>query len=289
MRNLIASGVLSWFLTGVWISLMQALRLGKKIRADGPQSHLSKQGTPSMGGVAFLSAAAAIYFLVGGDQHSGLWLLVLGCGLLGLADDLAGSMQRPLKAREKLAVQILMSLVFAVWASGQIKYTPYPILDIALFTFLIISGCNAFNFTDGVDGLLGTLTLVMLLPFMGLVMAQAMVGALLGFLWHNSYKASVIMGDAGSMGIGALVTGLMILEGKMWYLPLVAIIPVIEVLSVMIQVTYFRRTGKRIFKMSPIHHHFELSGWSESKVVFRFAVITALCTALAVSLWGGVQ
>ncbi len=289
MRNLIAAALLSWFLSGVWISLMQALKLGKKIRADGPQSHLVKQGVPSMGGVAFLIAAAAVYFLVGGDSHVGLWLLVLGCGLLGVADDLAGSMQRPLKAREKLAVQTLMSLVFAVWASSQIQYTPYPVLDTALFTFLIIAGCNAFNLTDGVDGLLATLTLIMLLPFFGLTLAQATVGSLLGFLWHNSYKASVIMGDAGSMALGALVAGLFILEGKMWYLPFVALIPVLNVLAVTIQVTYFRRTGKRFFKMSPLHHHFELSGWSESKIVFRFAVITALCTALAVSLWGGAQ
>lgn len=289
MRVLVATTLLSWFFSGLWIGLMKSLKLGKKVRADGPQTHLVKQGIPSMGGVAFLLAAAIIYFLVGGDQHAGLWLLVLGCGLLGLADDLAGTLQRPLKAREKLAVQTLMSLVFAVWASRQVSYTPYPLLDIALFAFLIIAGCNAFNFTDGVDGLLSTLSTIMLLPFLGLPIAQASIGALLGFLWHNSYKASVIMGDAGSMGLGALITGLMILEGKMWYWPLVAIIPVLEVLSVIIQVTYFRRTGKRIFKMSPIHHHFELSGWSETKVVFRFAVVTALCTALAVSLWGGAQ
>lgn len=287
MNTLVAAALLSWFLVGLWITLMQSLRLGKQVRAEGPQSHLSKSGTPSMGGAAFLLAAAAIYGLVGGDRWAGLWLLVLGSGLLGLADDLAGSMKRPLKAREKLVVQALMGLVFAVWASGKVSYLPNPLLDILLFSLVVVFATNAFNFTDGVDGLLASVSAVLLLPFVGLPMAQAMVGALLGFLWHNAPKASVFMGDTGSMALGALVAGLFILEGKLWYLPLAALIPLLEVLSVIIQVSYFRRTGRRIFKMSPIHHHFELSGWPESKVVFRFTVFTALCTALAVGLWGG--
>jgi phospho-N-acetylmuramoyl-pentapeptide-transferase len=286
MRNLVASGLLSWFLVGLWITLMQALRIGKQVRSDGPQSHLAKSGTPSMGGVAFLLGAALIYALVGGDKHAGLWLLTLGFALLGLADDLAGSLRRPLKAREKLAVQVLMSLVFAVWASRQVHYTPYAALDIAIFTLVLIAATNAFNFTDGVDGLLASVSAVILLPFVGLPIVQSMIGALLGFLWHNAPKATVFMGDTGSMALGALVSGLFILEGKLWYLPLAALIPVLEVLSVFIQVSYFRRTGRRFFRMSPLHHHFELSGWTEAKVVFRFTVVTALCTALAVGLWG---
>jgi len=111
----------------------------------------------------------------------------------------------------------------------------------------------------------------------------------LGFLWHNSPKAKVFMGDTGSQALGVLVAGLFILQGKLWFLPLAAIVPVLEMLSVVIQVAYFRRTGRRIFRMSPLHHHFELSGWEESKVVFRFTVITALCTALSVGLWGGLR
>ncbi|WP_027893464.1 phospho-N-acetylmuramoyl-pentapeptide-transferase [Calidithermus chliarophilus] len=285
--TLVAAAVLSWFLGGLWIALMRSLRLGKQVRAEGPQSHLAKTGTPSMGGVSFLLAAAVVYGLQGGDEYAGLWLLGLGYALLGLADDLAGMMRRPLKAREKLAVQVVMGLVFAVWASGQVSYTPYPVLDVALFVLVMIGASNAFNFTDGVDGLLAGVTAVLLLPFQGLVLAQSLLGALLGFLWHNAPKARLFMGDTGSMGLGALVAGLFILEGKLWWLPLAALIPVLEVLSVMIQVTYFRRTGRRIFKMSPLHHHFELSGWEESKVVFRFVVVTAITTALAHALWGG--
>lgn len=287
MNTLAAALLLSWFLVGVWITLMQSLGLGKQVRADGPQSHLSKMGTPSMGGVAFLLAALVAYGLSGGDRWGGLWLLVLGMALLGLADDLAGSLRRPLRAREKLAVQVLMGLIFALWAARQVQYTPYPLLDVLLFTLVVIAACNAFNFTDGVDGLLASVATVILLPFLGLPTAQAVVGALLGFLWHNAPKATVFMGDTGSMALGALAAGLFILEGRLWWLPLVALIPVLEVLSVVIQVSYFRRTGKRFFRMSPLHHHFELLGWPESKVVFRFVVVTALCTALAVHLWGG--
>lgn len=284
--TLVAAVVLSWFLGGLWIALMRSLRLGKQVRAEGPQSHLSKSGTPSMGGVSFLLAAAVVYGLQGGDQYAGLWLLGLGYALLGLTDDLAGMMRRPLKAREKLAVQVVMGLVFAIWASRQVSYTPYPLLDIVLFVLVMIAAANAFNFTDGVDGLLTSVTAVLLLPFQGLVLAQSLLGALLGFLWHNAPKARLFMGDTGSMALGALVAGVFILEGKLWWLPLAALIPVLEVLSVMVQVTYFRRTGRRIFKMSPLHHHFELSGWEESKVVFRFVVLTAITTALSYALWG---
>ncbi|RDI96543.1 phospho-N-acetylmuramoyl-pentapeptide-transferase [Meiothermus sp. QL-1] len=285
--NVLAAALLSWFLTGIWITLMQALGLGKRVRAEGPQSHQSKAGTPSMGGVAFLLAAAVVYALAGGDRWAGLWLLVLGMALLGLADDLAGSLRRPLRAREKLAVQALMSLVFALWAVRQVQYTPYPLLDVLLFTLVVIAACNAFNFTDGVDGLLASITAVILLPFLGLPLAQTNLGALLGFLWYNAPRATVFMGDTGSMALGALVAGLFILEGRLFWLPLVALVPVLEVLSVVVQVAYFRRTGRRLLKMSPLHHHFELSGWSEAKVVFRFTGLTALCTALAAHLWGG--
>jgi len=288
--SIAAALVLSWFLVGLWMGLMRALKLGKKVREDGPQTHLSKSGTPSLGGVAFLLAAALVYFLVGADRYAGLWLLGLGFAVLGLADDLAGMLRRPLKAREKLVLQFLMALVFALWAERQLA-TPYlgQALDVVIITLAIVAAANAFNFTDGVDGLLSSVTVVLLLPFAGLTLAQTLIGALLGFLWHNSPKAKVFMGDTGSQALGVLVAGLFILQGKMWFLPLAALIPVLEMLSVVLQVAYFRRTGRRIFKMSPLHHHFELAGWEESKVVFRFTVITALCTAISVGLWGGLR
>ncbi|GAB5601850.1 phospho-N-acetylmuramoyl-pentapeptide-transferase [Thermus sp. FJN-A] len=277
--------LLSWLLTAVWIGLMKGLGLGKRVRQDGPKSHLAKEGTPSMGGVAFLSAAFLAYLLLGRDAFWSLWLLGLGFALLGLLDDLGGSRERPMRAREKLFYQGLMALVFALFAVRQVAYTPWPILDVLLVALAVVGAANAFNFTDGLDGLLASVTAILLLPFYPYPFAQTLLGGVLGFLWHNAPKAKVFMGDTGSQALGAMVAGLFVLTGKLWLLPLAAIVPVMEVLSVVAQVLYFRRTGRRLFRMSPLHHHFELSGWGEAKIVFRFALLTALATALAFGGW----
>ncbi len=286
--SIAAALVLSWFLVGMQVSLMRRLRWGKAVRAEGPKAHLAKAGTPSMGGVAFTLAASLGYLLTPDDGLRPVWLLAVGYGLLGLADDLGGLWGRPLKAREKLPLQFMMAAVFAVYALREVAYTPYPALDFALIALAVVGAANALNFTDGLDGLAATVSIVLLLPFSHTALAQSFTGALLGFLWHNAPKAKIFMGDAGSQLLGALIAGVFILEGKLWYLPLAAIVPVLEVLSVVVQVVYFRRTGRRLLKMSPLHHHFELSGWEEPKIVFRFAVLTALATALAAGLWGGV-
>ena len=273
--------LLAWVLTAFWIALAPGLGLGKRVRAEGPEAHLAKAGTPSMGGVAFLLAAALAYGLHGGDAFRGLWLLGLGFALLGAVDDLAGSRLRPLRAREKLLAQGVMGLVFALWASRLVDYTPWPWLDVLLILLAVVGAANAFNFTDGLAGLLASVTAVILLPFYPYPLAQALLGGVLGFLWHNAPRAKVFMGDTGSQALGAMVAGLFVLTGKLWLLPLAAIVPVVEVLSVVAQVAYFRRTGRRLLRMSPLHHHFELLGWDEAKIVFRFAVVTALAVALA--------
>ena len=273
--------LLAWVLTAFWIALAPGLGLGKRVRAEGPEAHLAKAGTPSMGGVAFLLAAALAYGLHGGAAFRGLWLLGLGFALLGAVDDLAGSRLRPLRAREKLLAQGVMGLVFALWASRLVDYTPWPWLDVLLILLAVVGAANAFNFTDGLDGLLASVTAVILLPFYPYPLAQALLGGVLGFLWHNAPRAKVFMGDTGSQALGAMVAGLFVLTGKLWLLPLAAIVPVVEVLSVVAQVAYFRRTGRRLLRMSPLHHHFELLGWDEAKIVFRFAVVTALAVALA--------
>lgn len=273
--------LLAWVLTAFWIALAPGLGLGKRVRAEGPEAHLAKAGTPSMGGVAFLLAAALAYGLHGGDAFRGLWLLGLGFALLGAVDDLAGSRLRPLRAREKLLAQGVMGLVFALWARRLVNYTPWPWLDVLLILLAVVGAANAFNFTDGLDGLLASVTAVILLPFYPYPLAQALLGGVLGFLWHNAPRAKVFMGDTGSQALGAMVAGLFVLTGKLWLLPLAAIVPVVEVLSVVAQVAYFRRTGRRLLRMSPLHHHFELLGWDEAKIVFRFAVVTALAVALA--------
>jgi len=282
-----AAALLGWFLVGLQVALMRSLGLGKSVRSDGPASHLAKAGTPSMGGVAFTLAAALVYLLAGSGPLAPVFLLAAGFGLLGLADDLGGLYGRPLKAREKLALQLLMALVFAGFALRSVSYTPWAALDFVLIVVAVVGAANAFNFTDGLDGLAAGVTAVILLPFLQLPLAQVFVGALLGFLWHNAPKARIFMGDAGSQLLGALVAGIFVLEGKAWYLPLAAIVPVLEVLSVVVQVVWFRRTGRRVLRMAPLHHHFELAGWGEAKVVVRFVVVTAVATALAVQLWGG--
>lgn len=157
--------LLAWVLTAFWIALAPGLGLGKRVRAEGPEAHLAKAGTPSMGGVAFLLAAALAYGLHGGDAFRGLWLLGLGFALLGAVDDLAGSRLRPLRAREKLLAQGVMGLVFALWALGLVNYTPWPWLDVLLILLAVVGAANAFNFTDGLDGLLASVTAVILLPF----------------------------------------------------------------------------------------------------------------------------
>lgn len=271
---------LSWLFVGVWAGLMKGLGLGKKVRKEGPQSHLAKEGTPSMGGAAFLLAGGLAY-LTAKDGLAPLWLLGLGFGLLGLLDDLGGLRGRPLLAREKIALQSLMALVFALYAVQHVAYTPYPILDLLLIALAVVGAANAFNLTDGVDGLLASVSALILLPFYPLPLVQALMGSVLGFLWHNAPRARVFMGDVGSQALGAMVAGLYAMEKALWLLPVVAIIPVLETLSVILQVVYFQRTGRRLFRMTPLHHHFELLGWEEGKVVLRFAVITALAAALA--------
>jgi len=158
-------------------------------------------------------------------------------------------------------------------------------LDVMAFAVVIVCAINAFNCTDGLDGVAAGVTAIVLLCFIGSPRAAALLGALLGFLWYNGHPARTIMGGVGAEALGAAVAGLAILQGTVWYLPLVAAIPVLEVLSVIAQVSYFRRTGgKRLLRMSPLHHHFELSGWSETRVVTRFYLVTAFCVALALAI-----
>jgi phospho-N-acetylmuramoyl-pentapeptide-transferase len=198
-------------------------------------------------------------------------------------------------ARYRLLIQSAAGLVFALYAvrSGQ-ELFGVPALDLLGFAFIVVGSINAFNFTDGLDGLAAGVTALVLLPFVGAPFVGALLGALLGFLWFNARPARVFMGGVGSEALGAAVAGTAILAGWAWWLPLLALVPVLEVLSVIAQVTFFRLTkarhgeGKRLFKMSPLHHHFELSGWSEGQIVVRMWLVTAVCVALAWSLRGGV-
>jgi phospho-N-acetylmuramoyl-pentapeptide-transferase len=298
----LAAALASLLLTGAFVQLARRYGWGKSVRRDGPQSHLAKEGTPTMGGAAFLAAALLVWLALGAKSAESwaLVLLTLGAALLGLYDDLLSLRRKRrraagegattgLLARYRLLGQGLIALAFSIYAVrlGHALFG-VPWLDALGYTLVIMGAINALNFTDGLDGLAAGVSAIILLPFLGAPLAAPLVGALLGFLWYNGKHARVFMGGVGSEGLGAAIAGAAILGGWVWYLPLLALVPVLEVLSVIIQVAYFRATkGKRFFKMSPLHHHFELSGWSETQVVTRFWLVTAACVALAWALRGG--
>ncbi|HEX7003242.1 MAG TPA: hypothetical protein VF168_03550 [Trueperaceae bacterium] len=296
-----SAAALSLLFTGIYVQLAKRFGWGKSVRRDGPSGHLTKEGTPTMGGLAFLLAAALIS-LTGarGSDWEALSLLVLGSATLGFWDDVSALARKRRRAqgedaatgalaRWRIMLQSALALGFALYAvdSGRTLFGS-PWLDVLAFAFVVVGSINAFNFSDGLDGLAAGVTGIILLLFLTNPLALALLGALLGFLWYNAKPARVFMGGVGSEALGAAVAGLAITSEVTWYLPLVALVPVLEVVSVIVQVSYFRLTGgKRLLRMSPLHHHFELSGWSEVQVVTRFWLATAVCVALAFFLLGG--
>ena len=321
---ILVSAFLSLIFVGTFIQLAPRYGLGKDIRPDGPETHLTKAGTPTMGGAAFLLAALLTWLFFGspGVDSLAVALLTLAVAGLGLLDDLTALRKRRrvvviaasdpetgepepegetkakqptldlttgVLARYRLLVQAVAALPFAIYAvrNGQDLLGP-GFIDTLGFVFIIVGTINALNFSDGLDGLAGGMAAIILLPFIGVSFVGSLVGSLLGFLWFNIYPARVFMGGVGSEALGAAVAGTAILAGWGWWLPLIAFVPMLEVISVMIQVPYFRFTGgKQFFKMAPLHHHFEKVGWPETLVTLRFWLVTAVCVGLAWGLKGG--
>jgi len=297
----VAAALGSLLLTGILIQVARRRGWGKAVREDGPHSHQGKRGTPTMGGLAILAAALLAWLLLSPHPRPELpiVLLTVGAGAVGLYDDVLALQRKRaaargaeattgLLARYRLLLQTLVAAGFALHAvrAGAHMFA-VPWLDVAAFTFVVVGSINALNFSDGLDGLAAGMVSIMLLLFAGSPLAAALLGALLGFLWYNGHPARVFMGGVGSEALGAAVAGLAILSGWVWYLPLIALVPVLELLSVVVQVTYFRASGgRRLLRMSPLHHHFELSGWPETRVVTRFWLVTALCTAVTALLQG---
>ena len=254
-----------------------------------------------MGGVAFLIAGVLVWRLTSQPSSDELALvgLIVLASILGWYDDIISLRRKRagqkdastgLLARYRLLLQGLFALLFALYvvSTGR-SLMGVAWLDVLAYTFVIVGSINAINFSDGLDGLAAGMSAIMFLLFMHVPIVVCLVGALCGFLWYNAKPARVFMGGVGSEGLGAALAGTAILANATWWLPLIALVPVIEVLSVIAQVVYFRATsGKRLLKMSPIHHHFELIGWSETQVVMRFWLVTALCVGLAWHLRGGV-
>ena len=299
------------------INILHRMKFGQEVRDDGPQTHLKKQGTPTMGGILFL-IAISIGILPFIGEVSGLlpaYLLGLGFGVVGFVDDylkVVKHQSEGFNPKQKMVSQIVISLLyiaFLYFYSGSanafllpfVKETSWSlgILFFPVSLFIITATDTGANFTDGIDGLCSSVTAVIVF-FLFLVdriilggaelgaLPGAVLGGLLGFLCFNAHPAKVFMGDTGSLALGGFVVAMAIQTGTALYIPLFAFVYFMEVLSVIMQVTYFKMThGKRIFKMAPIHHHFELLGWSETQVVTIFTIITILAcfiTGLALEM-----
>ncbi len=305
-QHVILAALLSWFLVGSFIAASRRYGWGQRVRAELPPTHQAKDGTPTAGGVGFVLALLIVwlgYRLTGhatDPREVPLMLAALGMGVIGLIDDVLkirsrslGSGKAELRAREKFPLQLLVAFAFAYFAAPLAPHVVGPDLgrpaETLLLTVVMVASVNAFNFTDGIDGQHASVSMIILLPLLALSPAATLlVGALLGFLWFNAHPARVFMGDMGSHAIGGLIAGAYILYADVWLLPLAAIIPVVEVLSVFVQVAYFRRTGgRRLFRITPIHHHFEAGGMPETQVMMRFCIISALGTAAAWAVLSG--
>lgn len=290
------------------IQLLAQLKLRQTISEDAPERHRQKQGTPMMGGFIILLGAAvgAAAFWAHDARVTAVVLLTLAHAALGFTDDFliaSRGKNLGLKARHKLAAQFILATAFVVWIHA--LRSGYPtavlfwdgrILDLGwayypLAVLMIVYMSNAFNLADGLDGLVGGTTAILALGLGMLVLptanggltvlAWALAGGCLGFLWYNCNPAQVFMGDTGSLALGAMTVGIAVAgRQEILYLMLAAIF-IIEALSVIIQVISFKTTGKRPFKMTPIHHHFELSGWAEQKIVVRFWILQGIiCLAV---------
>jgi phospho-N-acetylmuramoyl-pentapeptide-transferase len=292
-------------------TLLRRLGAGKIIREEEPESNRAKAGIPSMAGLLFTGATLVIGAGFIAPRYPAVWvllLLLLGTATLGFIDDLSSTVRfrrGGLRARTKFAWLLLLSLAVAVLAqvtlhvhtlrvpfAGTINLGPFYLL---LAVLAMVGMANAVNLTDGLDGLAGgtSLSAVLAYAVIALVRGEAgvgfllltMAGALLGFLWYNVHPAAFIMGDTGSLALGALLAGAAMLTGDLLVLVVVGAVFVAETLSVMIQVAYFKHTGgRRFFRLSPLHYHFKLGGWSETRVVQRFWLLGAVAAVAGVGL-----
>lgn len=285
------------------IPKLTELKFGQAIREEGPQSHLHKTGTPTMGGIIFLIAfLVPLLITLAFENMEALFVIsaTFAFGAIGFLDDYLKVVKKHnegLKAKQKIILQSLASLAFAVFALNWGTMTYFPLIQapinlsvafVPLVFIVFIATDNAVNLTDGIDGLSATVTWIVSMFFVAMgikqgnemvvLIALAMSGGLLAYLKFNWHPAKVFMGDTGSLALGGYVAAMAILLNMPLFIPLFGLIYFIETLSVMLQVTIYKKTKKRLFKMAPIHHHFELSGWNEIQIVSAFSIITlAMC------------
>jgi phospho-N-acetylmuramoyl-pentapeptide-transferase len=323
------TALLICFILGPWmIRKLQSLQIGQPIREDGPNSHLSKEGTPTMGGVLIIFATVISTFLWANLTVNYIWMILMvtiGFGLIGLMDDfrkLANKSSKGISGKVRLTAEVIVALFVSMvlyYKAGFSSNITLPFFKtvlpdlgwgyVILSTFIMVGTANAVNLTDGLDGLaIGPaitcfLTYLFFAYFAGnikisgylqipyvagtgelAIFCGSMVGAGIGFLWYNAYPAQIFMGDVGSLSLGGALGGLAVMTKQEILLAIVGGIFVMETFSVIFQVGWFKvSNGKRIFRMAPIHHHFELKGWAEPKIIVRFWIISILLALVAIS------
>jgi phospho-N-acetylmuramoyl-pentapeptide-transferase len=308
-----ASLLMCLFLTTRFTEFVRRREFGQNIREEGPEGHQTKAGTPTLGGlVIFLAFAVPFLILSKRDwQSMGVFAAAMACAVLGLADDwmkVARRRSLGLRARTKLILTIAISLGLwwiAVHKAHMSTSIRLRFVDVSLdlgpffpvFIYLVVAGTtSAVNLTDGLDGLAAGCAAIVLLAYIGItfithgehdltLLAACLVGACIGFLWFNSFPASIFMGDTGALGLGGAIAGLAVMTNTEILLILIGGIFVIEALSVVIQVISFQLLRKRVFLMAPIHHHFELRAWSETKIILRFWIAAAAFCAVGFTVY----
>jgi phospho-N-acetylmuramoyl-pentapeptide-transferase len=312
IQGLLLTFALVVILMPPYIRLLQALGFGKRIRQEGPETHYVKEGTPTMGGLLIVLVVLGIFLFLrepGPDTFAPLAALA-GVGALGAFDDyLNARTGEGIKARQKLIWLTVVAFVAAyqiretydITAIAVPFYGPLaidPWLYVLFGAFAIIAASNGVNLTDGLDGLSGGTVAIAFVAYMLIALLNTpeqadlallcalIIGALLGFLWFNVHPAQIFIGDSGALALGATLAVTALITGQILVLPLIGIIFVVETGSVMLQVAYFRVSGgKRLFRMSPLHHHFELGGWDEEKITIRFWIVGILAALLGVTLF----
>ncbi|MGX7080130.1 Phospho-N-acetylmuramoyl-pentapeptide-transferase [Gemella morbillorum] len=293
------------------IKYLHYLKFGQEIRQEGPQSHIHKKGTPTMGGISFILAivVALIIAMFLNSENIKYYLLFIyttvSFAIIGYIDDMLIVVKKKndgLSPRKKLLLQIVFSLIFYILVSlvyDNVNFIEIPIINYQLnisYLYLLFvifwqtGFSNAVNLTDGLDGLATSVTIITTSTFAllaykennfpVLVFCLAIVGALLGFLLFNKKPAKIFMGDTGSLALGGILAAISIILHKEIVFLFIGLVYILETLSVIIQVAYFKKTGKRIFKMSPLHHHFELTGYGEVKTVYIFVIIAVISSAI---------
>lgn len=309
-----ASMLICLFLSPRFIAFLRRREFGQNIREEGPSGHQTKAGTPTMGGLIIFTAVLVPFLVLSDHSFAALtvFFVALGCAGLGFADDFIKIVKRRslgLSARYKLLGQIFLALVLWWVARHEVGLEPVILfrgLDFSLeigpvgyfvLVFLVIAGAtNGVNLTDGLDGLAAGSSAIVLLTYTAIcfitvgqqdlaLLAVCLVGACVGFLWFNAFPASIFMGDTGSLGLGGAIGALAVMTQTEILLIVIGGIFVIEALSVLVQVFSFKTFGRRVLLMAPLHHHFEMMAWSETKIMLRFWIIAAVCSGLGFAIY----